>query len=50
MLKDVSFTTVVGKQKNMFAFIQKDESLNLINCHVFSCAGRQMLFENTCCN
>eukprot|EP00730_Choanoeca_flexa_P016279 TRINITY_DN7660_c0_g1_i3.p1 TRINITY_DN7660_c0_g1~~TRINITY_DN7660_c0_g1_i3.p1 ORF type:complete len:781 (+),score=272.61 TRINITY_DN7660_c0_g1_i3:134-2476(+) len=41
VLKDVSFTTVVGKTKNQFAFIQKDDSLNLINCHVFSCAGER---------
>lgn len=41
MLKDISFTTVVGKNKDMFAFIQKDESLNFINCHLFRCAGER---------
>lgn len=41
VLKDISFTTVVGKNKNMFAFIQKDDTLNIINCHAFSCAGER---------
>ncbi|EDQ85658.1 uncharacterized protein MONBRDRAFT_29090 [Monosiga brevicollis MX1] len=41
VLKDVSFTTVVGKRKDQFAFIQKDDTLNLINCHVFLCAGER---------
>ena len=35
VLKDISFTTVSGKHKELFAFIQKDDSLGMINCHVF---------------
>eukprot|EP00049_Salpingoeca_infusionum_P013401 m.250470 g.250470 ORF g.250470 m.250470 type:complete len:775 (+) comp15437_c0_seq1:47-2371(+) len=41
VLKDISFTTVTGRKRNMFAYIQKDESLNLINCHIFTCAGER---------
>ena len=39
VLKDISFTTVTGKHKNMLAYIQRDDALNIINCHIFSCAG-----------
>ncbi len=35
MLKDISFTAVSGKNKELFAFIQKDDALGLINCHIF---------------
>ena len=37
VLKDVSFSTVGGRHKELFAFVQKDEALDIINCHVFLC-------------
>eukprot|EP00056_Hartaetosiga_gracilis_P009149 m.131200 g.131200 ORF g.131200 m.131200 type:complete len:780 (-) comp13070_c0_seq2:1491-3830(-) len=41
VLKDVSYTSVSGKNKDLFAFVQKDDSLNIINCHIFKCAGER---------
>lgn len=41
VLKDISFTTVCGRHKELFAFIQKDDSLGINNCHVFQCAGER---------
>eukprot|EP00047_Mylnosiga_fluctuans_P005670 m.241933 g.241933 ORF g.241933 m.241933 type:complete len:774 (-) comp13936_c0_seq1:86-2407(-) len=41
VLKDISFSTVAGRSKELFAFIQKDDTLGINNCHVFHCAGER---------
>lgn len=41
VIKDISFSSVTGRNKDLFAFIEKDDSLGLINCHIFSCAGER---------
>lgn len=41
VIKDISYTTVAGRSRDVFAFIQKDDSLNMINCHLFKCGGER---------
>jgi hypothetical protein len=40
-MKDVTFTSVAGKGGDIFAFVQKDDGLGTINCHMFKCAGER---------
>lgn len=43
-MKNLSFTTVLGPQQNIFAFIAKDVLTGLTTCHLYQCIGI-MAFE-----
>lgn len=41
ILKNVTYSTVAGKRKDLFAFISRDDTLNLNNCLIFQCVGER---------
>lgn len=40
-ITNVSFTTVVGPQHNVFAYISNDERLHRKTCHLYKCAPKK---------